>query len=127
MRAGKRELMHWIGEWMVYGPVRDQLGLRRLRWAYTGGAPLGADTFRMFRGFGINLKQVYGSTETSALVAVQNDDDFAVGRAVAGDMPGKLMHIVHAQGAIHLNRRSTDALANGNARTGGLSLKGAEV
>jgi long-chain acyl-CoA synthetase len=70
-----QQLMHWLGEFLVYGPVRDQLGLRRLRWAYTGGAPLGADTFRMFRGFGVNLKQVYGSTETSALVAIQNDNE----------------------------------------------------
>jgi long-chain acyl-CoA synthetase len=55
--------------------VRDQLGLRRLRWAYTGGAPLGADAFRFFRGFGVNLKQVYGSTECSALVAYQPDSE----------------------------------------------------
>ena len=38
-----------LGEFFVYGPVRDQLGLRRARWAYTGGAPLGPDTFRFFR------------------------------------------------------------------------------
>jgi long-chain acyl-CoA synthetase len=72
--AGKR-LLYRIGEFLVYGPVRDQLGLRRLRWAYTGGAPLGADAFRFFRGFGVNLKQVYGSTECSALVAYQPDSE----------------------------------------------------
>ncbi|MGE0151135.1 MAG: long-chain fatty acid--CoA ligase [Reyranellaceae bacterium] len=86
LSTGQR-LKHWLGEWLVYGPVRDQLGLRRLRWAYTGGAPLGADTFRMFRGFGINLKQVYGSTETSALVAIQSDteaDPNTVGRPCKG-------------------------------------------
>jgi long-chain acyl-CoA synthetase len=60
-----------LGEVLVYGPVRDQLGLRRARWALTGGAPLGPDTFRFFRAFGINLKQVYGSTETTGLVALQ--------------------------------------------------------
>src|SRR6266545_1138430 len=49
------------------------LGLRRARWVYTGGAPLGPDTFRFFRSFGVNLKQVYGSTEVSALVSVQPD------------------------------------------------------
>ena len=47
-----------LGEVLVYGPVRDQLGLGRARWVYTGGAPLGADTYRFFRSFGINLKQV---------------------------------------------------------------------
>jgi long-chain acyl-CoA synthetase len=60
-----------LGELLVYGPVRDQLGLRRTRWALTGGAPLGPDTFRFFRAFGVNLKQVYGSTETTGLVSLQ--------------------------------------------------------
>jgi long-chain acyl-CoA synthetase len=62
-----------LGEFFVYGPVRDQLGLRRARWAYTGGAPLGPDTFRFFRSIGVNLKQVYGSTESSALISIQPD------------------------------------------------------
>ena len=62
-----------LGEFVVYGPVRDQLGLRRARWCLTGGASLGADTFRFFRAFGINLKQVYGSTELGAFVSVQPD------------------------------------------------------
>ncbi len=62
-----------LGEFFVYGPVRDQLGLRNARWCYTGGAPLGPDTYRFFRGFGINLKQVYGATEASALIACQSD------------------------------------------------------
>jgi long-chain acyl-CoA synthetase len=62
-----------VGEVLVYGPVRDQLGLRKARWCYTGGAPLGPDTYRFFRSFGINLKQVYGATEASALIACQAD------------------------------------------------------
>jgi len=62
-----------LGEFFVYGPVRDQLGLRRARWCYTGGAPLGPDTFRFFRAFGINLKQVYGITEVNGLVSIQPD------------------------------------------------------
>lgn len=61
------------GEFFVYGPVRDQLGLRNARWCYTGGAPLGPDTYRFFRSIGINLKQVYGATEASALIACQDD------------------------------------------------------
>jgi len=61
------------GELFVYGPVRDQLGLRNARWCYTGGAPLGPDTYRFFRSFGVNLKQVYGATEASALISCQAD------------------------------------------------------
>ncbi len=62
-----------LGEFFVYGPVRDQLGLRRARWAYTGGAPLGPDTYRFFRSIGVNLKQVYGITEVTGFVSQQPD------------------------------------------------------
>ena len=48
---------------------------RKARWCYTGGAPLGPDTYRFFRSFGINLKQVYGATEASALIACQADSE----------------------------------------------------
>lgn len=80
-------LAYSIGEFVVYGPVRDQLGLRHARWCLTGGAPLGPDTFRLFRSFGVNLKQIYGATEASALVAWQTDgeaDPNTVGRSLPG-------------------------------------------
>jgi long-chain acyl-CoA synthetase len=64
-----------LGEILVYGPVRDRLGLRQMRWAYTGGAPLGSDTFRFFRSFGVNLKQIYGATELCGLAALQSDTE----------------------------------------------------
>jgi long-chain acyl-CoA synthetase len=76
-----------VGEILVFGPVRDRLGLRRLRTALTGGAPLGPDTFRFFRSFGVNLKQVYGATELSGLLALQPDseaDPNSVGRICPG-------------------------------------------
>jgi long-chain acyl-CoA synthetase len=76
-----------IGEVLVYAPLRDQIGLRRARLVYTGGAPLGADIFRFFRGIGVNLKQVYGATELSGLCSVQPDaevDPDTVGRVIAG-------------------------------------------
>lgn len=76
-----------LGEILVYGPVRDQLGLGRARWALTGGGPLGPDTFRFFRSIGVNLKQVYGSTETTALVSIQPDAEAnptTVGRPCPG-------------------------------------------
>jgi long-chain acyl-CoA synthetase len=64
-----------LGEVLVYRPVRDQLGLLRTRWCYSGGGPLGADTFRFFRAFGVNLKQIYGSTELSGLASLQADGE----------------------------------------------------
>lgn len=81
-----------IGNVVAYGPVRDQLGLRHARWCYTGGAPLGADTFRFFRSFGVNLKQIYGATEASALVAFQRDDH-ADPNTVGSPVPGVELRI----------------------------------
>jgi long-chain acyl-CoA synthetase len=80
-------LGYQLGEVFVYGPVRDQLGLRNTRACLTGGAPLGADAFRFFRSFGINLKQVYGATECCGLVSLQDDkgaDPNTVGHTVPG-------------------------------------------
>ncbi len=76
-----------LGEFLVYGPVRDQYGLRRARLCLTGGAPLGGDTFRFFRGFGVNLKQIYGSTELAAFCSIQPDGEASpntVGKPAAG-------------------------------------------
>ena len=81
------ELAYRIGDFVVYAPVRDQMGFGNARWALTGGAPLGADTFRFFRSFGINLKQIYGATELSALACTQSDGDAdpnTVGQPVPG-------------------------------------------
>ena len=76
-----------LGDFLVCAPVRDQLGLGRARWVYTGGAPLGPDTFRFFRAFGINIKQVWGSTELAGLASLQPDgeaDPDTVGRSIPG-------------------------------------------
>jgi long-chain acyl-CoA synthetase len=76
-----------LGEFFVYRPVRDQLGLRQTKWVLTGGAPLGPDTFRFFRSIGVNIKQVYGSTETTGLVSLQPDAEAnptTAGRPVSG-------------------------------------------
>ncbi|MBI3328511.1 MAG: AMP-binding protein [Nitrospinae bacterium] len=63
----------WLGEWLVFAPLRDQLGLRRIRAATTGGAAIGPDVLQFFRGIGVNLKQLYGMTECSAPATVQRD------------------------------------------------------
>ncbi len=86
LSTGER-LKRAIGEFLVYAPVRDQFGLRRARWCYTGGAPLGPDTFRFFRAFGVNLKQVYGSTEITGVGSLQREGEAnpdTVGRPCEG-------------------------------------------
>ncbi|HEU4371145.1 MAG TPA: AMP-binding protein [Methylomirabilota bacterium] len=71
-------LLNAVGEHLVFGPLRDHLGFRRTRYAYTGGAPLGPEIFLFFRAIGINLKQVYGQTEI-AVSCVQRDGDVKLG------------------------------------------------
>ncbi len=68
-------LLYSLGEIFVYGPLRDNLGMRNLRFAYTAGAALGPEVFQFYRSIGINLKQVYGLTETSAMCTYQPDHD----------------------------------------------------
>ena len=63
-----------IGDVLVYGPLRNVLGMSRIRIAYTAGAAIGPDLFRFYRSIGINMKQLYGSTETCAYVCLQPDD-----------------------------------------------------
>ena len=66
-------LSYKLGEILVYGPLKNVLGLTRVRVAYTAGAAIGPDLFRFYRSIGVNLKQLYGSTETCAYVCLQPD------------------------------------------------------
>jgi len=66
-------LQYLVGNILVYGPLRNVLGMSRIRVAYTAGAAIGPDLFRFYRSIGINLKQLYGSTETCAYVCLQPD------------------------------------------------------
>ena len=64
-------LIYALGSWLVYAPLRNALGMSRIRVAYTAGEAIGPDLFTFYRSLGINLKQLYGSTETSVFVCVQ--------------------------------------------------------
>ena len=68
-------LLYAIGNVLVYAPLRNVLGMSRIRVAYTAGAAIGPDLFRFYRSIGVNLKQLYGSTETCAYVCLQPDGD----------------------------------------------------
>ena len=67
-------LKYALGNWMVYGPLRNNLGMSRVRVAYTAGEAIGPDLFTFYRSIGINLKQLYGSTETAVFVCQQPDN-----------------------------------------------------
>ena len=66
-------ILYNLGDFALYAPLRNVLGMSRVRIAYTGGEALGPDLFVFYRSLGINLKQLYGSTETSVFVCVQPD------------------------------------------------------
>ncbi len=68
-------LLYTLGGIFVYGPLRNTLGLSRVRVAYTAGEAIGPDLFSFFRSIGINLKQLYGSTETAVFVCLQPDHE----------------------------------------------------
>ena len=68
-------LLYGIGNVLVYGPLRNNLGFSRVRVAYTAGEAIGPDLFSFYRSIGINLKQLYGSTETAVFVCLQPDHE----------------------------------------------------
>ena len=68
-------IKYQIGNLLVYGPLRNNLGFSRVRVAYTAGEAIGPDLFSFYRSIGINLKQLYGSTETAVFVCLQPDHE----------------------------------------------------
>ncbi|PPE65051.1 AMP-dependent synthetase/ligase [Caldimonas caldifontis] len=68
-------LQYALGNILIYGPLRNNLGMSRIRVAYTAGEAIGPDLFTFYRSIGINLKQLYGSTETAVFVCLQPDHE----------------------------------------------------
>ncbi len=64
-----------LGNLCIYGPLRNTLGFSRVRVAYTAGEAIGPDLFTFYRSIGVNLKQLYGSTETAVFVCLQPDNE----------------------------------------------------
>jgi len=85
-------LKYRMADLLIYGPLKNVMGLSRIRVAYTAGAAIGPDLFRFFRSIGVNLKQLYGSTETSAYVCIQRDGQVELS-AVGQPAPGVQVRI----------------------------------
>jgi len=80
-------LKYTLGEAMIYGPLKNVLGLSRIRVGYTAGEAIGPEIFSFFRALGINLKQLYGQTEAAVFVTSQPDGEVrsdTVGKAMPG-------------------------------------------
>jgi long-chain acyl-CoA synthetase len=81
-----------IADAVALRPVRDQLGLARTKYCYTGGAPLGPDVFRFFHAIGVNLKQIYGQTEICGIAVLHTNDDVRF-HTVGVPLPGTELKI----------------------------------
>jgi long-chain acyl-CoA synthetase len=68
-------LIYWLGEVLVYGPLKNRFGLSRIRVGYTAGEAIGPEIFRFYRALGLNLKQLYGQTEASVYITAQPDGE----------------------------------------------------
>jgi long-chain acyl-CoA synthetase len=80
-------VLYALGRFLVYGPLKNVLGFSGIRLAYTAGEAIGPDIFKFYRSLGINIKQLYGSTEASVFVTIQPDGevkDDTVGKPIRG-------------------------------------------
>ncbi|MDJ0958464.1 MAG: AMP-binding protein, partial [Arenicellales bacterium] len=71
----KDRLLYALGGLLVYGPLKNTLGMSRIRLAYTAGEAIGPDIFDFYRSLGINIKQLYGQTEASVNITLQPDGE----------------------------------------------------
>jgi long-chain acyl-CoA synthetase len=73
--GGKDRFLYWLGDKLVYAPLRNRMGFSNLRLAYTAGEAIGPELFKFYRSLGINLKQLYGQTEASVFITLQPDGE----------------------------------------------------
>ncbi len=84
---GKLRFLAWLGKQIIFRPLINQIGLLRLRRAYTGGAALGPELFTFYQAIGVNLKQIYGQTEIVGIAYMHRDGDVrpdTVGKPLPG-------------------------------------------
>ncbi|WP_417678586.1 AMP-dependent synthetase/ligase [Roseibium sp.] len=79
----KERILYRLGDFFVYGPLKNRMGLTRLKVGYTAGEAIGPEIFRFYRSLGLNLKQLYGQTEASVYITLQPDGE------IYGDTVGK--------------------------------------
>lgn len=124
----KNRLLRPLGELLIFGPIKDQFGLTRLRHAFTGGEAIGEDTFVFYRALGVKLRQFYGQTESSAFNALQDPQEVRL-HTVGKPLPGVEVKIADNgeimlrsgsvfSGYYKLEKATQEALENGWLHTG---------
>ncbi|MBK0399232.1 AMP-binding protein [Limibaculum sp. M0105] len=92
-------LLYALGELLVYGPLKNNLGLSRVRVGYTAGEAIGPDLFEFYRSIGVNLKQLYGQTEASVFIT-QHPDGAVELESVGVPTPGVEIRIDDTTGEV---------------------------
>lgn len=90
----KDRLLYWLGNILVYAPLKNRMGLSRMKVGYTAGEAIGPEIFSFYRSLGLNLKQLYGQTEASVYVTIQPDKEI---RADTVGVPGPEVEIKIAE------------------------------
>ncbi len=117
-------ILYALGELCIYGPLKNVLGMSRIRVAYTGGEAIGPDLFDFYRSIGVNLKQLYGMTETCVTVCMQASGDVrldTVGRPMRGvevKIDGNGEVLVRSPGLMQGYYKRPDATAEAIDRDG---------
>ena len=73
--SGGDKFKYWLGDKLIYGPLKNTLGLTNIRVGYTAGEAIGPEIFEFYRSLGINLKQLYGQTEACVFITQQPDGE----------------------------------------------------
>ena len=124
--AGEINKSDWLsrtfGEWLIFGPVKDQFGMSRVKHAFTGGEAIGEDTFVFYRALGIQLRQLYGQTETCAFTAIQTADEVQL-HTVGKPLPGVEVKIAE-DGEILLKSGSIFSGYHGNQKASEEAFEG---
>ena len=97
--------LYGLGNLLVYGPLKNALGMTRVRVAYTAGEAIGPDLFLFYRSLGINLKQLYGMTESSVFLCIQKDGAVKPDTVGAADPRRRVAHRRGRRGAVPQPRR----------------------
>ncbi len=111
---------YFFGEIVIYGPLKNVLGLSNVKIGYTAGEAISPDIFKFFRSIGVNLKQLYGSTEASVYVSLQRNGE-VFPDSVGKPFPGVELRVV--DGEVQFKSKGVfkgyykDQKATGNTKT----------
>jgi long-chain acyl-CoA synthetase len=120
----KDSLLYKLGNVLVYEPLKDVLGLRRTRLAYTAGEAIGPELFDFYRSLGINIKQLYGQTECMVFICVQPDGEVyadtvgtpAIDVEIKIDDSGEIMY--RSPGVFHSYYKNPESTASTKTEDG---------